>query len=366
MLLASKAMITRAYLSKADALARQDPDMELTVVVPDRWREPRVGVVELEKVTPKGYRLVVLPLVFNGHHHLFFFRGLARLVASLQPDIFHIDEEPFNLATFMAARPGKGACGSMLFYSWANIKKTIPPPFSYFRKAVYSWCRGALAGNAEAARLLADTGYQGLIEVVPQFGVDLALFPFRERVLKPPYRVGYMGRLVPEKGVDLLLLAVAESSVPWEVAIVGSGEAEASLRALAERLGLKDRVRFLSPVPSQEVGQMMGELHVLVLPSRTTARWKEQFGRVLVEAMATGCVVIGSSSGEIPNVIGDAGVLFPEGDPLALRDALDEVVSSPARYRELSYRGKARAVALYSQEAVAGRHLSFYRKLAGG
>ncbi len=364
-LLASKAMVTQAYLSRAEAIARQDPSIDLTVVVPSFWREPRAGTLRLEVANPRGYRLVVLPLAFNGHHHVFFFRGLSKVLERCAPDVFHIDEEPFNLATYLAAKAGRARTRAMLFYSWANIKKPLPPPFSLFRRTVYSLCRGALVGSQEAAKLLADTGYNGMVEVVPQFGVDLSLFPFKERRLEPPYRVGYMGRLVPEKGVDLLLTAVAGSWLPWEVVIVGAGEAEAALRSLAVRVGLQGRVRFCPPVPSREVGRMMGELHVLVLPSRTTPRWKEQFGRVLVEAMATGCVVIGSSSGEIPNVIGSAGVIFPEGDAAALRDALEQVVSSPSLYLELAHLGRDRASRLFSQDAVAARHAEFYHRLAG-
>jgi glycosyltransferase involved in cell wall biosynthesis len=357
-------MLTRAYLTKAEALVRQAPDMELTVVVPPMWREPRVGSVRLEAIRPQGYSLEVVPIIFNGHHHIFVFRGLNKIIYELQPDILHIDEEPFNMATFLAALSGKTVCKAMLFYSWANIKKRLPPPFSLFRKAVYSWCKGALAGNAEAAQLLLDTGYEGVLDIVPQFGVDLELFPFRERQLNPPYRVGYMGRLVPEKGVDLLLSAVAASTLPMEVVIVGSGKAKAALEQQAVRLAVDSRVRFLRPVSSEEVGHLMGGFHVLVLPSRTTPKWKEQFGRVLAEAMATGCVVIGSTSGEIPNVIGDAGLVFPEGDALALRDRLETILSSPGLYSDLACKARARATELFSQDAIAARHLRFYRRLA--
>ena len=69
----------------------------------------------------------------------------------------------------------------------------------------------------------------------------------------------------------------------------------------------------------------MQSLDILVLPSLTTRTWKEQFGRVLVEGMAAGCVIIGSDSGAIPEVIGDAGIIVPEGNPEALADAIVRV-----------------------------------------
>ncbi len=362
-ILVSKAMLTRAYLSKARAMVEIDPELELTVVVPETWSEPRVGLVKLEDARPEGYRLIVLPLRLNGHHHLFSFKGLSRVIETVRPQLLHIDEEPFNLSTFLAARAGQWVADKMLFFTWANIRKRIPPPFSWFRKSVYRWCSGAIAGNLDAAAILNETGFRGTVAVIPQFGVDMTLFPYRKRRFAPPFRVGYMGRLVPEKGVDLLLRAAAAVPMPLELVIVGSGEAEPSLRALAQKLGLEERVNFLKPVGSEAVGKLMGEFHVLVLPSRTTRRWKEQFGRVLAEAMATGCVVIGSDCGEIPRVIGDAGLVFPEGDVEALSQSLESVLSSESLYYELSAKARSRAQQFYSQEAVAAKHVEFYRIL---
>ena len=67
---------------------------------------------------------------------------------------------------------------------------------------------------------------------------------------------------------------------------------------------------LLPQIPSDQVAVEMRKLHALVLPSRTTPRWKEQFGRVLIEAMACGVPPVGSDSGEIPHVIDDAGLVF--------------------------------------------------------
>jgi glycosyltransferase involved in cell wall biosynthesis len=109
----------------------------------------------------------------------------------------------------------------------------------------------------------------------------------------------------------------------------------------------------------------MAALDCLVLPSRTTARWKEQFGRVLVEAMACGVPVVGSSSGEIPRVIGDAGAVVPEGDAGALTRAVRALADDPAECAALGARGRARVLRDFTQEQIVADTLGFYRELLG-
>lgn len=176
--------------------------------------------------------------------------------------------------------------------------------------------------------------------------------------------VGYLGRLVPEKGVDVLLRAVQACPAPVSVLIVGDGPEKARLQALAAQLALGDRCRFLPAVPYDEVPNYLSALDMLVLPSRTTPRWKEQFGRVLAEAMACRVAVIGAESGAIPEVIHDAGRTFPEGDVAALAGVLAELAGDDAQRRALAERGYQRARALYSVETLAGQLLDVWRRCA--
>src|SRR5437868_5911575 len=134
-LMLSKALVTGAYQKKAEELAAL-PDVELTVAVPPAWREPRVGVMPLERRFTRGYRLEVLPIQLNGHHHVHFFPAIGRLVARVRPDVFQIDEESFNLATFLAMRAGVQYGARCCFYNYANIDRRYPPPFSLFERYV--------------------------------------------------------------------------------------------------------------------------------------------------------------------------------------------------------------------------------------
>ena len=120
---------------------------------------------------------------------------------------------------------------------------------------------------------------------------------------------------------------------------------------------------FEDPIPSTQMHDYYNQLHTLILPSLTRPNWKEQFGRVLIEAMACGVPVVGSDSGEIPNVIGDAGLVFAEGDGRALRDRLSQLMADPALRGEMARRGRERVLAHYTQAQVAAKTYQVYREL---
>jgi len=173
---------------------------------------------------------------------------------------------------------------------------------------------------------------------------------------------------VAEKGIDTLIDAVArlvqvKSPRPLYLRIIGAGPAEATLRARVQQVEVRARVEFLPPAPPAQIARQMAELDALVLPSRTTPFWKEQLGRVLLEAMATGVPVIGSDSGAILEVIGDAGLIFREGDPAALAERLRQLMADPALMESLSRRGVERAEGVYSQRVLAARTVEFYRQI---
>ena len=364
-LILSKAMLVGTYQRKAEELAAL-PDVELTVAVPPRWNEPRVGTTALELRHTDGYRLQVLPMWLNGHFHLHFYPGLRRLVELVRPEIFHIDEESFNLATFQAMRLGVAAGARCCFYNYANIERRYPPPFGWFERYNFQHAAAAVAANHEAASIVRLHGYRGPLRVLPQFGVDPDLFrPAEVALPRTPFRIGYFGRLIEAKGVLDLLEATARLPDHVHLTIVGRGELEERIKATVEQLGIGARVDLRPMVPSAEVAAEMRALHALVLPSRTTSRWKEQFGRVLVEAMASGVPPVGSDSGEIPHVIGDAGLVFPEGNVEALTERLRRLLDQPTLHIALAQRGRQRVLEHYTQRAVARAYYDLYHTMLG-
>jgi glycosyltransferase involved in cell wall biosynthesis len=216
--------------------------------------------------------------------------------------------------------------------------------------------------------VLRAKGYSGHARVIPQFGVDPEVFkPAASAAgLTEPYLVGYSGRLVREKGVDLLLEAMARLEGAWKLCIMGDGPERGNLVALAGRLGIADRVTFRGLIAPSQMPEMYPSLHSLVLPSRTMPNWKEQFGRVLIEAMACGVPVVGSDSGEIPHVIGDAGLVFPEGDADALQSTLALLQGDGALRQKLARRGRSRVLERYTQVQVARATHEVYLETING
>jgi glycosyltransferase involved in cell wall biosynthesis len=363
-LMVSKACIVGAYQKKLEELARF-PDLELTVVVPPFWRDER-GVTQLERQHTEGYSLVVEKMALNGNFHLHFYPGLSKQIRRVRPDLVHMDEEPYNLATAHALWLARRAGSKSLFFSWQNIQRRYPLPFRLLERYVLDRADYGITGNQESAEVWRAKGYQGPLAVIPQFGVDPEVFvPGGARDPGRGFIVGYVGRLVEEKGVDLLLEALAGLEGMWRAYIQGSGPAREPLQALARDLGIAGRVTFDEWIPSAQMPGYYQQLDAVVVPSRTRPNWKEQFGRVLVEAMASGVPVVGSDSGEIPNVIGEAGLVFPEDDVSALRAQLSRLLRDLDLRIELAQRGRERVLAHYTQARVAGETHRVYQAILG-
>lgn len=364
----SKVCVVGAYQRKLEELAALG--VELTVAVPPYWRDDAGRKLPLERRHTSGYELVVTPMALNGHFHLHLYPWLDRLMRRAKPDLLHMDEEPYNLATshalWLAARDGV----TSLFFSWQNLLRRYPPPFGWLERLAYGLAAGAIVGNREAGDVLRAKGFARPLWVIPQFGVDPDLFrPLRRE--RPPgglFTIGFAGRLNPKtpKGADTLIEALAMVGDHLRLELLAWGPDEQRLRALAEAHGVGDRVRFRPGLPSSQMPAFYNDLDVFVLPSRTSPQWKEQFGRVLVEAMACGVPVVGSDSGEIPHVVGDAGLIFPEGNAAALADHLRALRDSPVQRRDLAARGRERVLALYTQRRIAEQTLEAYQALRRG
>jgi glycosyltransferase involved in cell wall biosynthesis len=360
-LMLSKACIVGIYQRKLEAIARQG--VELLVLVPPSWKDER-GEIKVERAYTQGYRLEVTPIVFNGNFHLHYYPQFARALNDFQPDIVHIDEEPYNAATWQALFHARRAGAKSLFFSWQNIRRSYPLPFNLGEKWVLKNVDYALMGTDSAAQVWRDKGYSKPLRVIPQFGVDPDLFQPQPRDPNRPFTVGYFGRLVEEKGVHILLDALARLGNPdWRLRIIGSGPQRPVLEHQAQQLGIVDRVQFCHLIPSAQMPAQYAELDAYVLPSLTRPHWKEQFGRVLVEAMASGVPVIGSDSGAIPAVIGDAGLIFPEGNADALASHLRQLQGDAALRDSLCEKGRARVLSHFTHEQVAQATVEVYREM---
>lgn len=365
-LMISKACVVGIYQRKLEEMAALGID--LTVVVPPSWRDER-GDTALERAHTEGYRLVVNPIRFNGNFHLHYYPGLRRWFDPA-PDIVHIDEEPYNAAAWQALWLARQAGARTLFFSWQNIQRRYPLPFALGEQWTLRNVDYALMGTDSAADVWRAKGYRGPLMTIPQFGVDPEMFlPPTRPITGRTRTLGYVGRLVPEKGVDVLLHALgklhAEGLTQWRLDIVGGGPDAEALKQLAAELGLATHVTFVGQVPSAQMPAFFRQLDILALPSLTRPNWKEQFGRVLVEAMACGAVPVGSDSGAIPGVIGDGGLVTPEGDVTGLANALRRLLQDDALRRELAQRGRQRVLDHFTQAQIARQTVDVYRAMLG-
>jgi glycosyltransferase involved in cell wall biosynthesis len=339
--------------------------VELTLVAPRAWREGGRRV----SLDP-GRDTFVVPARTGGRHPARFAydpRPLVRLMRRHRFDHVDVHEEPCSLAAaeVRLLRRWLQPDSKLLLYSAQNIPKRYPWPFRHFETAALDEAAGVYVCNQAAGQILRGKGFRGVLDVLP-LGVDVERFtPAAWRSGREPSReleVGYVGRLTPEKGVDVLLRAAA-GNPRWRVRIVGDGPVRAGLERLAGELGVADRSRFVAPLDHAHLPHLYRELDVLAVPSLPTRRWVEQFCRVAVEAMASGVPIVASASGSLPEVVGDAGLLIPPGDPDALAAALRQLADEPERRQELGRRGRIRA-ARCSWAAVAAAHLALYQEVS--
>ena len=347
------------------AMLKLYPDLDMALLVPAFWREK-----DLKRNYEAGnardrLNLIKGEVYNNGNINMHWYRrGLREALDDFDPDILHIDEEPYSLAAFQAARVASGRDIKIIAFSFQNIYKRYPWPFRSMERYVLERADYAITGNADAISILRRKGCACPARVVPP-GVDTSIYrEQREREVSRSGRmIGYMGRFIPGKGLYILLKAMTEIDSDIRLRLIGNGSEEKGLRQAARELGIEDRVSFQDLLPHHQVPGQMVQLDAFVLPSLTMPNWKEQFGRVLVEAMAGGVVPIGCSSGEIPNVIGSAGLIFQEGNHHDLAARIRELFSDNALRTKLADRGRRRAEEIFSWESVAAATYAVYSEL---
>jgi glycosyltransferase involved in cell wall biosynthesis len=338
--------------------------VEPVLVVPADWPEETFADPLEEE-----FRIVELPVARPGdvNRHAYTSPAtLSRLIDDVRPDVLDLHEEPFSVASrqWLAVAPAEMP---VVMYTAQNVDKRFPPPFAQYERSAHRRIAALYPCSAQAASVARGKGFDGLIEVLP-LGYDEAAFaPGKQSPDDSELVLALVGRLVPEKGVTdaIQILASVHKTRPARLIIVGSGPEERPARTLAAGLGVADRVQVAPWQSSGELAAMYRKAHVVLVPSRPTATWVEQFGRVIVEAQASGAVVAGYASGSIPEVAGDAAVLTEVGGVSELAKRIVELAADPgdfARRRELGIAQSATG----TWTCVADRQADLYRRVAAG
>jgi glycosyltransferase involved in cell wall biosynthesis len=347
-------------------------DWDVTAVGPARFRGD-FGWHTLEPTPDELCNVVPVPVRFGRRIHVMRYgRGLSSLLA--EPwDLVHCWEEPYVAAAAQIAR-GMAPNVPLVLATFQNIAKRYPPPFNWIERYSMARADGVIAFGRTAAEVMTARGFNHVpVAVIPP-GVDVTEFrpdEARRAVILgrlgwsdgPPV-VGFLGRLVPEKGIEWLTTVLDRVTTPWRALVVGSGPLEKMVSAWGSRYA--DRVRVVTTAQHHEVPAYLNAMDVLCAPSQTTPRWREQFGRMLIEAFASGVAVVASTSGEIPYVVADAGLLVAEDDLTGWQHAVEMLTTERTRRCELARRGRERAESVYGWPVVARQHLDFFERVMAG
>jgi len=336
--------------------------VDLTLATAQRWEEGG----SLVTFAAAGDDFAVPVRTFGRHPNFFVFdpRALWRLLGDGRWDLIDMHEEPFGLAVgeVLVLRWLRARDTPYLICSAQNIDKHYPIPFRWIERWSLRRAAGAYTCSIDAGEILRRKGLTSELELLP-LGVDVERFrPTDHPAPVGRLRVGFVGRLIPHKGVDVLLGALARDD-RLEADIYGDGPEFDALVILTDELGLTSRVTFHGYVDEAVLPQVYPTFDVLAVPSIPVPGWLEQFGRVVVEAQASGVPTVASASGALPEVVGRAGILVPPGDPDALAAALVRILEEPGLWDQVRAEG-TESVGRYSWESVAALQLALYERTA--
>ncbi|HVA80769.1 MAG TPA: glycosyltransferase family 4 protein [Candidatus Binataceae bacterium] len=344
-------------------------DWEVTAVAPAHFAGD-LGPVALEHFPGEICRLEGIRVFGSRSPHMFVYGPRLRSLMREQWDFIHCWEEPYVFAGGQVAAWSLASV-PLAFFTAQNRPKNYPPPFSWIEKYCLRRSSGWIAAGSTVAQAQLPRGYDARPYRVIPHGVDLKSFypnkpagsEIRARLewsIDGPPVVGFLGRFVPEKGLDLLTSVLDRIKSPWRAMLVGGGAMEDRLRQWAR--AYPDRVRIVTGVNHDQVPAYLNAMDLLCAPSQSTPRWREQFGRMLIEAFACGVPVIASDSGEIPNVVGEAGVIVAENDRDAWLTAIGELLENPTQRVRLAGLGLERAPD-FSWPVVARQHVEFFNQI---
>lgn len=336
----------------------------VAALVPERWEEPGIGWTHAQWEEDAGVQIVPIPvrgdteepggLAWRG-------RAIRRALKEMRPEIVHVEEDPWTRAAARAAAEARRLRVPATGFSRETIPEPLPMRLAFRRRRVLRRLRGVVSLNPVADGLLA-AAYPALSRIV---GLQIGVNPPVAAAAGSGGRfvMGFVGRLIPEKGLDLLLRASVRLVGPWSLLVSGTGPAQIELEGLAERLGIAARVSWLGAQPREDRDRIWTGLDCFVAPSRSTRHWVETSSQGVITAMAHGIPVVAAKSGALPGIVGDAGVVVPEDDVSALAETLQRLLDAPAERQATGAAGRRRAMAEYSDAALARRLLEFWRSL---
>jgi glycosyltransferase involved in cell wall biosynthesis len=373
-------LIARTYIVKINQKKIQElalySDIEIKVIVPQIWQEAVHPRLVAENPSTRDFIFCPMPTLFTGEGGRYLYRTLDLSIRKFKPDIIQVEEDTRGLTVFQAAFYKKIWAPKAKFipFTWANIETPLFKPLYCFEKFTLSQADSIICGNTDAARNIRRKGFARPVHIIPQLGIDMDFFKFRDASqlrnnlhLSPQcFVIGFAGRMVKEKGPLLLIDSVAKLKGDWVLLMIGNGPEREEIRRRALMLGIADHIRMINPVPHYELAKYFNVMDVLVSPSISTPVWKEQFGLVVAQAMSSQVPIVGSTCGETPNLIGEAGLIFNEGDTVTLTNHLSRLRDDKTFRINLGKLGIERIRNNYSFNKIAAQTYQVWRDLYYG
>lgn len=364
----ARASLSPSLRGRERAIAKRFPQVDLRVLAAKSWQEAGVDVaVQADDLFPvKG-----VGTFLSKHIQAFAYNPLPIIKVMLEhrPHIIDLDHEPYSVpaAEVITLRNLFAPKAKIVMQTAQNILKRYPAPFRQMEQRAFRQVDGAYMCSETVREVLDIKGFDKPQTLAP-FGVDLDLFKPKPIRLQDgmPFTIGYLGRLLPEKGLLTIADALSQiRSTNWRFMVVGDGPERGPLEAALKQYGLLHKTVFTGAVPYERTPEYLHWMDALIIPTRTTGTIREQFGRVIIEAMACGVPVIGSTCGAIPEVIGHAGMVFQEEDDEELADIIDRVIDDEILRRRLIRDGRERVENNFTWEHAAERIFGLYLRVLG-
>jgi glycosyltransferase involved in cell wall biosynthesis len=339
----------------------------LAVAVPDRWAAGAGRSQSTSWGDDGGVRVVPVPVLGRVTHPAELHwnaAALQRLLSDFRPDLLHVEEEPWTHPAALTLRLAR----RLGIRSVLSTAESLPRSFNlrqrFRRERCLRHATGVIAANRLALALATKRRPDVPHLTLPQIGITPP--PAVPRIPHPGLAIGFIGRLVPERGLDLLFRSCVGLVGKWTLTVVGTGPSQEELEGLAERLGISARVSWLGALGREAMNQVWPRLDCIAFPARTTPRWVATAARGALHAMANGVAVVGSDSGALPEIIGDTGRIVAEEDVPALAAALQELYADRAECERLGAAGRRRIMEEFSDGALAHKTLEFWKQLQSG
>ncbi|MFN0119016.1 MAG: glycosyltransferase family 4 protein [Blastocatellia bacterium] len=350
------------------ALVRKYPLIDLEVVTARRWNE---GSKNVQAANDELFRVIAAETWPVEHVTSFAYNPFTIIDAlrNHRPHLIDIHQEPYSLASaqILATASLIVPDATVIVFTAQNILKRYPPPFSMFEQYAYAKAAAIYPCSTSVLEVVRAKAFHKPCPIIP-FGVDISAFQQRSAWPSPDATptIGYVGRMVQPKGILLLARALRQlKDLDWKLLLIGDGPDLPLLMQELGESGLLDRTTSVGSVDYNSIPGYFRQMDLMIMPTITTNRVREQFGRVLVEAMASGVCVAGSTCGAIPEVIGDAGVVFPENDETALAAKIRPLLLDGNLRERYARMGRARVEQHFTWDKVAEQTYKLYCQVLG-